>query len=254
MYARNEANSKAHWKAEVRKKFRERVQAILNEKYAFYALKGYDKAESENYINTHFQELLGKLYRVEGEKEIYTLALEKKDGVVDSSSIDQLRKYFYVAECSINEDPHERIEKEIETFGTITGGKAIVIDDNHCDQTAESIRQHWCYALGLGTTTGALSLAEGFVSSKYLVLHKLTSPIVFRLKEEPKLATKEQIGDIPRRLKDSEVFLLFEVLEEEINLSQRISQYALNHPQGHNKRDTYIVEIGALFQKEPEKQ
>ena len=254
MYARNEANSKAHWKAEVRKKFRERVQAILNDKYAFYALKGYDQAESENYINTHFQELLGKLYRVEDETEIYTLALEKKDGGVDSSSINQLRKFFYVAECSINEDPHEIIEKEIETFGTITGGKAIVIDDNHCDQTAESIRQHWCYALGLGTTAGALSLAEGFVNSNYLVLHKLTSPFVFRLKEGPKLVTKGQIGDIPRRLKDSEVFLLFEVLEEDLNLSQRISQYALNHPKGHNKRDTYIVEIGALFQKEPEKQ
>ena len=254
MYARNEANSKAHWKAEVRKKFRERVQAVLNEKYAFYALKGYDKAESENYINTHFQELLGKIYRVEGENEIYTFAVEKKDGTVDSSSLDQLRKYFYVAECSIQENPHESIEKEIKRFGAITGGKAIVINDNRCEQTAESIRLHGCYAIGLGATAGALSLAEGFANSRYLVLHKLTSPIVFRLKEGPKLVTKEQLGDIPHRLKDSEIFLLFEVLEEDLGLPKQITQYALNHPEGHSRRESYVVEIGALFKKEPENQ
>lgn len=254
MYARNEANSKAHWKAEVRKKFRERVQAVLNQKYAFYALKGYDKTESENYINTHFQELLGKIYRVEGENEIYTFAIERKDGTVDSSSLDQLRKYFYVAECSIQEDPHKSIEKEIERFGAITGGKAIVINDNRCEQTAESIRLHGCYAIGLGATAGALSLVEGFASSRYLVLHKLTSPIVFRLKEGPKLVTKEQLGDIPHRLKDSEIFLLFEVLEEDSVLPKQITQYALNHPEGHSRRDAYVTEIGALFIKEPEKQ
>ena len=253
MYARNEANSKKRWKTDVRKKFRERVQKILNEKYAFFALKGYDKTESENYIDTHFQELLGKIYRVEGENEIYTFAVEKKDGAVDKSGLDQLRKYFYVAECSDHETPHESIEKEIKRLGAITGGKAIVIDDNRCEQTADSIRQQMKYAIGLGTTAGALSLAEGFSSSRYLVLHKLTSPIVFRLKEGPKLITKEQLCDIPYRLKDSEIYLLFEILEEDLELPKQITQYALNHPEGHSRRESYITEIGALFRKEPEK-
>ncbi len=251
MYAKNDSHSKAVWKADVRKKFRERVQTILNEKYAFYALKGYDKTESENYINTHFQELLGKIYRVEGEQDIYTFAIEKKDGVVDSSSIDQLRKYFYVAECSINDDPHDRIEKEIDNVGIIKGGKAIVVDDNRCEQTAGSIRQHRHYAIGLGTTAGALSLAEGFSSARYLVLHKLTSPIVFRLQEGPKLVTKEQLGEFPCRLKDSEIFLLFEVLDEDLKMPQQITRYALNHPEGHDRRDSYVIEIAALFKKEP---
>lgn len=253
MYARNEPISKARWKKEVRKKFRERVQTVLNDKYAFYALKGYDKTESENYINTHFQELLGKIYRVEGENDIYTFAVEKKDGAADSSSLDQLRKYFYVAECSIQDNPHESIEKEIERFGAIIGGKAIVVNDNRCEQTAESIRQHGCYAIGLGTSAGALSLADGFLKARYLVLHKLTAPIVFRLKEEAKLVTKEQLGDIPRRIK-SEFFLLFEVLEEDSSLPKQITQYALNHPEGHSRRDAYVTEIGALFVKETEKQ
>lgn len=253
MYARNEPISKARWKKEVRKKFRERVQTVLNDKYAFYALKGYDKTESENYINTHFQELLGKIYRVEGENDIYTFAVEKKDGAADSSSLDQLRKYFYVAECSIQDNPHESIEKEIERFGAITGGKAIVVNDNRCEQTAESIRQHECYAIGLGTSAGALSLADGFLKARYLVLHKLTAPIVFRLKEGAKLVTKEQLGDIPRRIK-SEFFLLFEVLEEDSGLPKQITQYALNHPEGHSRRDAYVTEIGALFVKETEKQ
>ena len=116
LYARNNASSKQLWREDVRKRFRERVQHVLEERYTFYALKGYDTADSERYITTHFQQLLGKLYRTEGEKSIYTLAVERS-GEGDGELITELRKHFYVAKCKLEEDPQTKIDEQIEKQG-----------------------------------------------------------------------------------------------------------------------------------------
>ena len=256
MYARNDAVSKANWKAEVRGKFRTRIQKLLNDKYAFYAIKGYNKADSEHYIDTNFQKLLGKIYRVEGEEDIYTLALEKTKVSASAGLLGELRQYFYVAECEIENttDPHALIEKEIERVGNIErleAQKVVVVDDNLCEQTAVTIRQQLRYAIGLGTTEGALSLAEGYMNVRYLVLHKLTAPLVFELEEGPKLATKQQLGDIPRKMRESDVFLVFKVRCEQPLVANLISQFALNNPEGNiGRRESYVTELGSLFRTE----
>ena len=133
------------------------------------------------------------------------------------------------------------------------GGKAIVVDDNNCTETAERIRVQHKYAIGLSDKPGSLSLAEGFLNAHYLVLHKLSNPIVFRLKAGPKLITKDQLGEIPFKMRDEsiEIYLLFEIEEEDNNISTRISQYALNHPpENYDRRQSYVTDISNLIQSE----
>lgn len=247
MYARNNPSSKEAWKTEVRKRFRERVQAVLEERYTFYAMKGYDLAESEQYITTHFQELLGKLYRTPNEKSIYTLAVEKRGGG-DGTLVSELRKHFYVTECKLDDNPQDKIDGQIQKQGQMPIGKCIVVDDNYCGKTAEAIKEKGYYAIGLGDTSGALALADGFMSAQYLVLHKLTAPIVFVLKPGPQLITKEQLKNIPCKLKDSQIFILIQIEHEEPSIAKRISQYALNHPpMGYSKRQSYVTEISNMY-------
>jgi len=247
MYARNNPSSKEAWKTDVRKRFRERVQAVLEEKYTFYAMKGYDAEESEQYITTHFQELLGKLYRTPNEKSIYTLAVEKKDGG-EGTLVRELRKHFYVTECKLEDNPQNKIDDQIQKQGQMPVGKCIVVDDNYCEKTAEAIREKGYYAIGLGDTSGALALAEGFMRAKYLVLHKLTAPIVFVLKPGAQLITKEQLKDIPYKLKDSQIFILFKIECEETSIAEKVSQYALNHPpMGYSKRQSYVTDIYNMY-------
>lgn len=246
MYARNNSGSKIAWKKEVRKRFRERVQQILESKYTFYAMKGYEAEESEQYITTHFQELLGKLYRTPKEKSIYTLAVEK--GEEDGTLINELRKHFYIAECKLEDNPHNRIDEQTKKQGQIPIGKCIVVDDNYCDQTAIEIRRIGCYAIGLSDTSGALALAEGFMSVKYLVLHKLKSPIVFKLKDSPKLITADQLNVIPHKLKGQQIYILFHIDEEEPELASKISQHALTHPpKGYTIRQSYVIDITKIL-------
>jgi len=247
MYARNNAGNKSAWRTKVRKRFKERVQKILEERYTFYAMKGYDVNDSEQYITTHFQELLGKLYRTPDEKSIYTLAIEKKD-VGNNTLTDELRKHFYITECKLEDNPKDRIDQQMQKQGQMPVGKCVVVDDNNCEQTAGVIRLMGRYAIGLGDTSGSLALAEGFMNVQYLLLHKLRSPIVFKLKEGPKLITKEQLKDTPYKMKDSEIFILFQIDEEQPELAEKISQHALTHPpKGFTIRQSYITDINSLL-------
>ena len=247
MYARNNAGSKEAWKADVRTRFRERVQEILDGRYTFYAMRGYDAEDSEQYITTHFQELLGKLYRTPNEKSIYTLAVERK-GEGEGTLIQDLRKHFYVAECKLEDDPKEKIESQMQQQGRMPIGKCIVVDDNYCERTAAAIREKHSYAIGLGDTSGALALAEGFMNAQYLVLHKLTAPIVFALKPGPQLITKDQLNETPCKLKDSPIFILFQIEREEPDIAEKVTQYALNHPpMNYSKRKSYVTDINYMF-------
>lgn len=247
MYARNNAASKQAWKTDVRKRFRERVQEILDAKYVFYAMKGYDTADSEQYITTHFQELLGKLYRTPNEKNIYTLAIERK-GDGGGTLVEELRKHFYVTECKLEDNPQDKIDEQIEKQGQMPVGKCVIVDDNYCERTAEAIREKGYYAIGLGDTAGALALSEGFLGAQYLVLHKLTAPFVFVLKPGPQLITKEQLNDVPYKLKDSQIFILFQIEREEPVIAKRVSQYALNHPpKGYSRRQSYVTDINSIM-------
>ena len=100
----------------------------------------------------------------------------------------------------------------------------------------------------MGHTAGALALSEGFLSAQYLILHKLTAPIVFVLKPGPQLITKEQLKDVPYKLKDSQIFILFQIEREEPDLAQKVSQYALNHPpKGYSRRQSYVTDINSMM-------
>lgn len=85
---------------------------------------------------------------------------------------------------------------------------------------------------------------------QYLVLHKLTSPYVFRLKGGPKLITKEQLKDTPHKMKDQEIniYLLFQIEQELPEIAARINQHVLTHPQkGYTVRWSYVTEIYSMM-------
>ena len=210
-------------------------------------MKGYDTTDSEQYITTHFQELLGKLYRTPNEKSIYTLAIERK-GDGEGNLVQELRKHFYVTECKLEDNPQEKIDKQIEEQGQMPVGKCVVVDDNYCEQTADQIRKACHYAIGLGDTSGSLALAEGFMSARYLVLHKLRSPIVFELKQGPHLITASQLGGTPHKMKGQEIYILFQTEVERQDIAEKISHFALTHPpKGYTVRQSYVTDINSMI-------
>ena len=113
LYALNNKSKKAGWKKKVRRIFREEIQRMLQQNYQFYAMKSHPDEDGKRYIKTHFQDVLGKMYTPYENTDYYSLALDKKDEANNATLLDELRKHFYVVECSLGDNLQEVISQAI---------------------------------------------------------------------------------------------------------------------------------------------
>ncbi|MDH6343746.1 hypothetical protein M2480_002911 [Parabacteroides sp. PFB2-12] len=125
LYARQNEHQKSLWKGKVRSMFRSEIQEILQEQYDFYAMSAHPNVSAENYMKEHFQDVLGKVYTPYSDKNIFSLALDKKDPEGNNEQLlGELRRYFFVEECAIGENPSSVLEKTV--FQSIEGRSSIV--------------------------------------------------------------------------------------------------------------------------------
>lgn len=110
LYALNNRSKKEGWKKKVRKIFREEIQKMLQQNYQFYAMQSHPDEDGKRFIKTHFQEILGKMYTPYGNTDYYSLALDKADVANNERLLEELRKHFYVVECSLGDNPQVVIE------------------------------------------------------------------------------------------------------------------------------------------------
>lgn len=113
LYALNNKSKKAGWKKKVRAIFREEIQRMLQERYQFYAMRSHPDEDGRKYIKTHFQDVLGKMYTPYENTDYFSLALDKKDSENNGKLLEELRKHFYVVDCSLGDNPQAVIEKAI---------------------------------------------------------------------------------------------------------------------------------------------
>lgn len=75
LYARNNYGEKKKWRDEVRAQFRKEIQIVLDSHYKFYPMRS-KGVNVEEYVKTHFRQLIGKVFTPFEDKEILTLALQ----------------------------------------------------------------------------------------------------------------------------------------------------------------------------------
>jgi hypothetical protein len=86
---------------------------MLQERYQFYAMRSHPDEDGRKYIKTHFQDVLGKMYTPYENTDYFSLALDKKDSENNEKLLEELRKHFYVVDCSLGDNPQVVIEKAI---------------------------------------------------------------------------------------------------------------------------------------------
>lgn len=119
LYARNKSNEKAVWKREVRRIFRDEIRQVLNEKYDFYAMRAKgNPLAGEEFIKDHFKELQGKLYRPYGDKNLFSLALEKHEGQnsKDSEAYQILEEFYEIIPISLGYNPKVELDNRVDEF------------------------------------------------------------------------------------------------------------------------------------------
>ena len=112
LYARNNRGEQQQWKENIRAKFCSEIRNWLQQDFSFYAMRPLPSVNAKEYVETHFRQVLGKVYTPFEEENIFSLALDKKDEKNNEALLAELRKNFTVKECSLGTDPHEVLPKE----------------------------------------------------------------------------------------------------------------------------------------------
>ena len=122
LYARNKSSEKEAWKKEVREIFREEIREVLKNKFDFYAMKSKGNTKAgEQFIKDNFKELQGKLLRPYADRDIYTLALEKKEDcdTKESSTYNLLKDFFEFEKLdNLGDNPKQILDEKVEQFQT----------------------------------------------------------------------------------------------------------------------------------------
>lgn len=110
LYARNNHQQQSSWRKKVRELFREKIQNALQEHFSFYAMTAKWGTDSETYINDHFRQLLGKVYRPFTDTRYVSLALDKEDVAYNDTLLRELSKSFHIVSCELGKDPAEVLQ------------------------------------------------------------------------------------------------------------------------------------------------
>lgn len=118
LYARNSAATKGVWREKMRGKFRCDIQAMLQERYKFYAMTPLSMTDAEAFFKEHFQLLLGKVFTpyndTHPQTTFYSVALAEPHGndqieAENEEVLECLKEAFEVAECPLGIDPSSKV-------------------------------------------------------------------------------------------------------------------------------------------------
>ena len=116
LYARGRNGEKLWWKNKVRETFRKEIRQVIESKFEFRAMTPHRVGVDKEYIKTHFQNVLGKIYTPYKNKKYYSLALDRTDPEGNNDKLlEELRRYFYVTdEIKLGEDPSVKLDTMIQ--------------------------------------------------------------------------------------------------------------------------------------------
>ena len=86
--------------------FRDEIQKMLDERYEFYRLTPKEGTQVEEFINTHFRKLLGKVFSPAQDNDYLILALEKNDSDEKQKEeiIDVIKEKFHIEKFALSDN------------------------------------------------------------------------------------------------------------------------------------------------------
>ena len=162
-----------------------------------------------------------------------------------------MENYFYIKEVairSIDQNPEDLFGAKEQTKNRSAAiGKddlAVFIYTNRFSIDLENIRKAKGIAIGVKEAASALSLAAGFMETKYVVLHnKSDLSIVYNTKGSPRLLMAKDAADYHIVLKDCDFYIVFDMDMTRNNLDVQINTHKLIEDSEHSGYDSVIRPI-----------
>lgn len=116
LYARNKANEKAQWKRNVRDIFRNEIREVIQKEYCIYAMRAKLGIDGELYMQKHFYELNGRVFKPYGEdREVYfAYARPYAKWKETEEQFNELKADFIIEECNMGKDPQKVLQPSVE--------------------------------------------------------------------------------------------------------------------------------------------
>ena len=175
LYARNNAYQKKEWRDRVREIFRRKIQDELQSRYGFYAMRAKPGVDTHEYIDTHFHDILGKVYAPYEDKSIITLALEDKYTTENERLLAQLNEDFDVVQCKLGQDPRKLLPsiKDVEVLrSNKKRGVLLLTLIEKDDVKRDLIETNKIVAVGLKDSEGSAKIIENIYNIGTLLVHK----------------------------------------------------------------------------------
>ena len=222
LYARNKQSEKAVWKEEVRREFRKNIQDVLAKQYQFYPMRS-KGVVPEDYVQTHFKQLIGKVFTPFDDKEILTLALQNPKTIADASKrtameaghaqlLAMLEKDFTIQDnYTLGQHPQLPPRAAIQCSSVDT----ILIGYYKNDQHKKWILEKRLYNARLGDAKGSVDVTPQLLSAKYILLHGKEGISLCQLDGKgPRIITKADLisnHEYPSQNPNAEYYLLFNI-------------------------------------------
>lgn len=201
LYARNKQSEKAVWKDEVRREFRKNIQDVLDTQYQFYPMRS-KGVVPEDYVQTHFKQLIGKVFTPFDDKEILTLALQNPNAIADATKrtametehaqlLAMLEKDFTIqGNYKLGQQPQLPPRAAI-----VCNSSDIVLVGYYKDpKHLEWILSKKMYNVRLGEAKGSMDITPQLLSAKHVLLHGKNGISLCKLDEDgPKIKSKEDL-------------------------------------------------------------
>ena len=222
LYARNKQSEKAVWKDEVRREFRKNIQDVLATQYQFYPMRS-KGVVPEDYVQTHFKQLIGKVFTPFDDKEILTLALQNPNTIADATKrtameaehaqlLAMLEKDFTIQDnYTLGQQPQLPPRAAIQCSSVDT----ILIGYYKNDQHKKWILEKRLYNARLGDAKGSVDVTPQLLSAKYILLHGKEGISLCQLDGKgPRIITKADLisnHEYPSQNPNAEYYLLFNI-------------------------------------------
>ena len=222
LYARNKQSEKAVWKDEVRREFRKNIQDVLATQYQFYPMRS-KGVVPEDYVQTHFKQLIGKVFTPFDDKEILTLALQNPNTIADANKrtameaehaqlLAMLEKDFTIQDnYMLGQHPQLPPRAAIQCSSVDT----ILIGYYKNDQHKKWILEKRLYNARLGDAKGSVDVTPQLLSAKYILLHGKEGISLCQLDGKgPRIITKADLisnHEYPSQNPNAEYYLLFNI-------------------------------------------
>ena len=222
LYARNKQSEKAVWKDEVRREFRKNIQDVLATQYQFYPMRS-KGVVPEDYVQTHFKQLIGKVFTPFDDKEILTLALQNPNTIADATKrtameaehaqlLAILEKDFTIQDnYTLGQQPQLPPRAAIQCSSVDT----ILIGYYKNDQHKKWILEKRLYNARLGDAKGSVDVTPQLLSAKYILLHGKEGVSLCQLDGKgPRIITKADLisnHEYPSQNPNAEYYLLFNI-------------------------------------------